>query len=127
MDSMKSFVCAAMVCWFAALAFAGELQDAASRGDLEKVRALIKSNPAGASAREGGTTALHEATRAGHLEVVKLLVASGANVNATDFSGLTPLRLAVGRRQMEIAGFLRQQGGVEQVVPMPRVTANTNT
>jgi ankyrin repeat protein len=110
-----------MKCVFAILlccllpAFAGELQDAAARGDLEKVRNLIRSNPAGISAREGGTTALHEATRAGHFEIVKLLVANGANVNATDFSKLTPLKLA---KRPEIAAFLREQGGLDKA-PAP--------
>ena len=96
-------------------AHAGELQDAAARGDIVRVRALIKAAPATVSAREAGTTALHEATRAGHFEIVKLLVTSGANVNATDFSKLTPLKLALGRRQLEIADYLRKHGGLEQI------------
>jgi len=117
------------VCWLcAALAVsAGELQDAAGRGDVEKVRSLLRANPATISAREGGTTALHEAARAGHLEIVKLLVAGGANVNATDFSGLTPLKLA-GSKHPSIASYLRAQGGLEKVVPPPArvATARTN-
>jgi ankyrin repeat protein len=106
---------------------AGELQDAAGRGDVEKVRSLMRANPLTISARDGGTTALHEATRAGHFEIVKLLVAGGANVNATDFSGLTPLKLAIGRHT-EIASYLRAQGGVEKITaPTARVaTAPTN-
>lgn len=121
------FSCVVAALLLPILATAGELQDAASRGDIAKVRALIKSNPAGISAREGGTTALHEATRAGHLEIVKLLVANGAHVNATDFSGLTPLKLALGRRQSNIAEFLRQNGGVEKVVPAARPTVPAKT
>jgi ankyrin repeat protein len=106
---------------------AGELQDAAGRGDMEKVRSLMRANPLTISAREGGTTALHEATRAGHFEIVKLLVAGGANVNATDFSGLTPLKLAIGRHP-EIASYLRGQGGVEKVsAPPARVTTTPTT
>lgn len=97
---------------------AGELQDAAGRGDIEKVRSLMRENPAAISARDGGTTALHEAARAGHLEIVKLLVAGGANVNATDFSGLTPLKLATSQHP-EIASYLRAQGGVEKAAATP--------
>jgi ankyrin repeat protein len=99
---------------------AGELQDAAGRGDVEKVRSLMRANPLTISARDGGTTALHEATRAGHIEIVKLLVAGGANVNATDFSGLTPLKLATGRHP-EIASYLRTQGGLEKITAPARV------
>src|ERR1043166_7769290 len=108
---MKSLVFVIALLEIAASALAGELQDAAARGEIDKVRSLIQANPASINAREGGTTALHEATRAGHLEIVKLLVANGANVNATDFSGLTPLKLALGRRNTEIAELLRQQIG----------------
>jgi len=108
---------AGLVLFGALAAPAGELQEAASRGDIERVRALIKATPSAVSARDAGTTALHEATRAGHFEIVKLLIASGANVNATDFSRITPLKLALGRRQVEIADYLRKHGGLEQVSP----------
>lgn len=97
---------------------AGELQDAAGRGDIEKVRSLLRLNPLAISARDGGTTALHEATRAGQLEIVKLLVTGGANVNATDFSGLTPLKLATSKHP-EIAAYLRANGGLEKVAAAP--------
>ena len=110
----------------ALVARAGELQRAAAEGDIAKVRVLIKANPAGVSARDAGTTALHEATRAGHFEIVKLLVASGANVNGIDISGLTPLRLALGMRRLEIAEFLRQSGGVEKSTPAPRIAPPAN-
>ncbi len=103
---------------------AGELQDAAARGDIAKVRSLIRSNPLAISARDGGTTALHEAARAGHIEIVKLLVTSGANVNATDFSGLTPLKLATSKHP-EIATYLRANGGLEKVAAAPPRAATT--
>jgi uncharacterized protein len=124
---MKSFLCAAVVLVFAGSAFSGELQDAAARGDVEKVRALIKANPGIVNSREGATTALHEATRGGHFEVVKLLVASGADVNAINFSKLTPLRLALGYQRSAIAEFLRQHGGLEQVTPPSRAAEQVNT
>jgi len=124
---MKSFLCAAAIFIFAAAAFCGELQDAAARGDIEKVRALLKANPSAVNSREGATTPLHEATRGGHFEVVKLLVASGAEVNALNFSKLTPLRLALGYQRSAIAEFLRQHGGLEQVAPPPaRVAVQPN-
>ena len=123
---MKSLVPVFFAVCLAVAARADELQDAAGRGELEKVRSLILANPASVNARVGGTTALHEAARGGHLEVVKLLVASGANVNATDFSNLTPLRLARAQHP-ELAEFLRAHGGLEQAAPLAtRVTSATN-
>ena len=100
---------------------AGELQDAAGRGDLEKVRSLVRASPAAISARTGGTTALHEAVRAGHLEIVKLLVSNGANVNATDFGGLTPVRLVPNTRP-EIAAYLRANGGLDKAPAVAKTT-----
>jgi ankyrin repeat protein len=111
---MKSLLLALALLATTLGAIAGPLQDAAAAGDIGRVRALLLEDPSGVTARVAGTTALHEATRAGHLEVVKLLVEKGANVNATDFSGLTPLRLALGRRQLAIADYLRQHGGLER-------------
>jgi ankyrin repeat protein len=52
-------------------------------------------------------------------------VASGANVNATDFSGLTPLRLALGMRNTPLVDFLRQNGGVERVTAAVRSASNS--
>src|SRR5436190_4882526 len=111
---MKSFVSALIAACFVAVGMAGELQDAAARGDLDKVRALVAANPTAISARVDGTTALHEATRGGHVEVVKFLVANGANVNALNFSSLTPLKLALGYERASIAEYLRAHGGLEK-------------
>ncbi len=128
--SMKSFVSALVIVCFAADGWAGELQDAAARGELERVRSLIQANPSALSARVDGTTALHEATRGGHVEVVKLLVESGANINALNFSGLTPLKLALGYQRANIAEYLRAHGGLEKaappVAPVSRATAPAN-
>src|SRR4051794_13405636 len=98
---MKSFfICLFALSCVAALR-AGEIQEAAAAGELERVRALAVS-PASVNARDRGTTALHEAARAGHLDIVKLLVEKGANLNATDVSGATPLRLAIGYHRAEV-------------------------
>ena len=116
---MKSLLCTAAFLFCALITRAGELQDAAATGDLNKVRSLIKANAAAIHARDAGTTALHEAARAGHLDVVKVLVDAGANVNTRDISGLTPLKLAMGHRRLEVAEYLRQNGGMEQVAKTP--------
>jgi ankyrin repeat protein len=72
-----------------------------------------------------GLTALHEAARWGWNDVVKFLIAHGADVRATDTRGMTPVDSALGRaggnskfadrfdRFEETAALLRRLGGVE--------------
>jgi len=50
---------------------------------------------------------LHKAAGWGHKEVAELLIANGADVNAKDEDGDTPLVYAEG----EIADLLRKHGG----------------
>ena len=58
-----------------------------------------------------GLTALHEAVRCGHLEVVKeLIIAAGANIDQTDNNGETPLQLAARCNKLEILPALLQAG-----------------
>ena len=56
---------------------------------------------------QNGKTLLHYAAWKGHKEIAELLIANGANVNAKDKDGYTPLDWAAG----EIADLLRKHGG----------------
>src|SRR5262245_13778568 len=53
---------------------------------------------------------LHCAAQDGDLETVRALVASGADVNAFDDLGMTPLHYAAKNEQLSIAQFLLQHG-----------------
>ena len=74
------------------------ISDAAMRGDRASVLALIKQG-ADVNAPQGdGVTALHWAARTADAELVKALVAAGANAGArTVFGAYTPLHLAAER------------------------------
>ena len=71
------------------------IADAASRGDREAVKALLK-NAADVNAAQGdGMTALHWAAMNGDTELAQLLIVAGANIKATTRLGsYTPLYLA---------------------------------
>jgi ankyrin repeat protein len=59
---------------------------------------------------ENGCTALHLACEAGHLEVVKLLVERGANVNALNDLSETPAFLAAEWGHVPVLTFLHHNG-----------------
>jgi ankyrin repeat protein len=65
------------------LGYAGPIHDAARRGDLKKVQALLASDPKLIADKDGdGNTPLHVASLHGELAVAQALVAAGADVNA---------------------------------------------
>jgi E3 ubiquitin-protein ligase HECTD1 len=60
-----------------------------------------------------GWTALHGAACGGRLEIARRLVDRGANLEAKDFWGRTPLALAKQARKTNIVDFLKTLGGHE--------------
>jgi hypothetical protein len=90
------------------------LRAAARDGDSEKVRAILKDNPALALSRDDvGLTVLHLAASAGHRDVVELLLAAKADINAKDNAGETPLHLAALAGHADVVALLREHGGQE--------------
>jgi ankyrin repeat protein len=76
-------------------AFCDEIHDAAIAGDLAKVKALLKENPKLVLRRNAyGDTPLHYAVEKSDRDVVELLLANKADVNARNTSGWTPLHRA---------------------------------
>ncbi len=95
------------------------LHHAVSLGHREIAELLIaKGAEVNAKDKNGGTP-LHIASSRGHKGIAELLITSDAEVNAMIFSGsymafyqgITPLDLAIGKNQTEIANLLRKHGG----------------
>ena len=69
--------------------------DAAERGDLEAVRALLRDGADANGAQADGTTALHWAAINDDVQIVEVLLYAGATVKPiTRLGGYTPLHLA---------------------------------
>jgi uncharacterized protein len=73
--------------------FGGKLTKAAYKGNADEVEQLLK-NGANPNERQMGITALMTACNRGHVDVVRILLEKGADVNAKDWEGWTALMAA---------------------------------
>ena len=88
---------------------------AAHHGHVETVRALLKTKIQVDHVNRLGWTALLEAVILGdggpaHTEIVRLLLAAGADPNKPDGQGMRPLAHAEQRRQAAVAALLLKAG-----------------
>jgi cytohesin len=92
----------------AQLSMAGEIHDAAMRGDSEKVRSILQKDPSLVNLKdEHGWTPLCCASLRGLKTTVIILLANGAKVNDSNTFGWTPLHLT---DSVEIARLLIAAG-----------------
>lgn len=77
----------------------------------ERVNAMLRDAPELVAERYArGDTPLHHAARNGDLEIVKQLVSSGADVNATTDNSHFPLYCAAGHGHVETTQYLVEEG-----------------
>jgi ankyrin repeat protein len=70
------------------LALAAPIHDAATKGDVKKIQAILAADPTQLNAKDKlGNTPLHWAAFHGQLAAVKVLIDAGANVNAKNNYG----------------------------------------
>ena len=85
---------------------------AAEAGNRDVVlQHLVAGTEVDARDERYGASSLHWAAWCGHLDIVELILAAEANVNAINFDGDTPLDCATNFSQNEIAALLRKHGG----------------
>ncbi|KAJ8920592.1 hypothetical protein NQ315_004731 [Exocentrus adspersus] len=90
---------------------ADQLVRAAAQGHLETVKRLLEGIPRSmVDMRSSGKTALQVAAHQGHSAVVKLLLHTGASVNASDNDGDTCLHYAAFGNQPEVLDLLIKSG-----------------
>jgi ankyrin repeat protein len=74
----------------------GAFLDAAKSGDLEKIQADLAADPGLALvSNDTGDTALHEAAKCGHLDVINILLDAGAKVDTVRVDGRRPIHYAL--------------------------------
>ena len=88
-----------------------DIWEAASKGNIEAVkRHLATGTDVDVKGGWMVITPLHMAALNGHKEIVELLIAKGADINAKDDSEWTPLHWAADEGHKEVAEFLIAEG-----------------
>jgi ankyrin repeat protein len=94
-----------------------ELFAAAERGDIDQIRAMLTTDPGlaravAAGGPHSGWTILHDAAKRGSADLVRLLLAHGADPNAREAGDNTyPLHWAAARGDLAIMAALLDAGG----------------
>jgi ankyrin repeat protein len=88
------------------------LHEAAEKGDIDRVKALIAAGADIHARNEGfyGRTPLIAAAREGHAAVAELLIDEGADVNARQITGHTSLQQAAWRGHLDVVELLISRG-----------------
>jgi ankyrin repeat protein len=94
-----------------ALSAEAPLADAAMRGDLERMRQLLREGLDANTAQADGMTALHWAASRGDVEAVRMLISAGARTAAVTRNGnYTPLHLAARAGRADAINALLEGG-----------------
>ncbi len=87
------------------------MHKAAANGDLHKLTKLVEKSKDDVNLTNNNKeTPLHRASAAGHKRCVECLIQNGANIDAPDKWGQTPLMCAIYNQRMQIGSLLLQKG-----------------
>ena len=90
----------------------GKMHREAAAGNLAYVKNCMSVGVSPDITQSNRWTVLHIAARSGYLNMAKLLVAQGAQVNAKAADGSTPLDMAIAARHPSLERFILSRGGV---------------
>jgi ankyrin repeat protein len=112
-EQSKAYFILALAAWIFCTIMpvsAGEIHQAAQKGNVKKVEAYLQENPEllNVGDLQEGRTPLHWAALGGSVEVASLLISRGAQIQARDKDGQTPLHVVTTE---EIARMLIKRGG----------------
>lgn len=85
-------------------------RDATTRGEIDKVRLLVREGADVNAKDKFSQTALMYASRVGNIDLVRLLVESGADLNTAAKHNLSALMLAVINGHAEVVRILIESG-----------------
>jgi ankyrin repeat protein/L-ascorbate metabolism protein UlaG (beta-lactamase superfamily) len=94
-------------------ALSGEIHRAIEAGDLARVKQILKSKPDAVFERDDNQfreLPIHFAATTGDIEIARLLLEAGADIDAGDSDNSTALGIAAMRRQGPMVAFLIEQG-----------------
>ncbi|HET9425448.1 MAG TPA: ankyrin repeat domain-containing protein [Gemmatimonadaceae bacterium] len=95
-DDLAEFLRGRLARRFALAPGTRALIDASKSGDLAAVKVVLERDPGlAAKSDETGNTALHEASRHGHIDLVRLLIERGAQADAVRGDGWRPIHCAL--------------------------------
>ncbi len=84
---------------------------AAEKGDTKRIAEILKKNPELVNTlNKAGLTPLHYAALENHVDVAKILLSMGADIEAKRLGGFTPLHDAIYRKHKDISEFLIAHG-----------------
>jgi len=96
---------------FVVPALSQDIKEVVRSGDLEKVKGLLEKEPKLVNVEDNrNCTPLHFASEGGHKEIAQLLIANGAEIDATEINSHTPLHYAVRNGKVELAELLLANG-----------------
>jgi len=90
-----------------------DIHTASSKGDLEEVKALLEKQPDLAQQKnQNDETPLLLAAKFGHLEIAKILISKGSDINAQDRNGWAPLHYAVRSSDDIVKGLISARADI---------------